>query len=356
MDTRTQKLAKMVVDYFLKVKPGENVIISGSTEAQDFIRMLYEEVLLRNAYPILNVSLPNLAPFYYKHATDEQLKHFPKTWDYTIRHTQKYIGIDTDYNTRELSSADPKKIALRGKVTHPITEYVCNQRDKIWRCTVGYPCVSIAQDAGMSLSEFEDFVFGACLQDWDKVGKQIKKVLAKFKTGKHVRLEGPNVDLDLDIRGSQALDDLTGDNLPCGEVFMAPVRTSLEGWIKFENPAIAFGNEVDGIFLRFSKGKIVEAKADKNEQFLKTMIATDEGSKFIGEFGIGCNPKITKYIKNILYDEKIIGTIHLAIGAAYKDNGGGNDSAVHWDIIKDMRDSQIILDGKVIKKNGKWQI
>ncbi len=355
-DERTKKLAELVVDYFLKVKPGENVIVSGSTEAEPFIATLYKEIILRKAYPILNVSLPNLMPFYFKNATKGQLEHFPETWNYTVRHTQKYIGIDTESNSKELSGVDPKKIALRGKTTKSIRDFVCDERDKIWRCTVGYPCVSMAQDAGMSLDEFEDFVFGACLQDWDKIGQNIKKILAKFKKGKHVHLIGPNVDLRFDIKGERALDDLTGDNLPCGEVFMAPEKHSLEGWIKFEYPAIYNGNEVEGIYLRFEKGKVVEAKADKNEKFLKAMIAVDKNASYVGEFGIGCNPKIEKYIKNILYDEKIIGTIHLALGSAYKENGGGNDSAIHWDIIKEMRDSKIVLDGKVVQEKGKWKI
>jgi aminopeptidase len=356
MDQRTQKLAKLVVNYTLKVKKGENVIVSGGIEAQEFVEALYKEILLLGAYPILNIGLPNLSPFFFKYATDEQLKHFPKTWDYTVHQAQKFIGIDSEYNTKEFSSVDPKKLALRSKITHSISDYICNERAKIWRCSVGYPSVSQAQDADMSLEEYEDFVFGACLQDWDKLGRQIKKILSKIKKGKHVHLLGKNVDLKMDIHGDKALDDLTGDNMPSGEVFMAPKKYSLEGWIKFEYPAVYFGNEVDGIFLRFKKGKIVEATANRNEKFLKAMIAIDDNASYIGELGIGCNPKIKKYTKSILYDEKIIGTIHLAIGMAYKENGGGNDSDIHWDIIKDMRDSRIILDGKIIQKNGKWQI
>lgn len=356
MDPRTRKLAKLVVDYSLDVKKGENVIVSGGTEAEEFIRALYQEVILCEAYPILNVTLPNLAPFYYKNATTKQLEHFPETWDYTVKHTQKFIGIDTDSNTKELSNVDPKKIAARSRITHPISEYICNQKDKINRCSVGFPCVSMAQDGDMSLEEFEDFVFDACLQDWKKIKNFGEKVLKKFQKGKEVHLLGDNVDLKFEIRGKLAAGDWGEENMPGGEVFMAPEKHSIEGWIRFEYPAIAFGNEVDGIYLKFEKGKVVEAKADKNEKFLKAMIKMDKNSCYVGEFGIGLNPKINKYIKNILYDEKISGTIHLAIGSAYKENGGGNDSAIHWDIIKDMRDSQIILDGKTIQKNGKWLI
>ena len=144
--------------------------------------------------------------------------------------------------------------------------------------------------------------------------------------------------------------------MPGGEIFMAPIKDSLNGWIKFEYPAIRDGKEVSGVFLKFKNGKVIEAKADKNEKFLNAMLNVDENSGYVGEFGIGMNPKINKFTKNLLFDEKIGGTIHLALGMAYKENGGGNDSAIHWDIVKDMRKSKIILDGKVVQDNGKWMI
>jgi aminopeptidase len=216
--------------------------------------------------------------------------------------------------------------------------------------------LALAQEAEMSLAEYEDFVFGAVLQDWDKLGKQIKKILSKFRKGKHVHLLGKNVDLEFDICDGLAQDDLEGDNVPCGEIFMAPVRTSAEGWILFDYPAIEAGKEVTDIRLEFSKGKVVKFSASKNENFLKQMLETDKNSSYIGEFGIGMNPKVRKFTKDLLFDEKIGGTIHLALGMAYKDNGGGNESAIHWDIVKDMKHSKIILDGKVVQENGKWLI
>jgi aminopeptidase len=144
--------------------------------------------------------------------------------------------------------------------------------------------------------------------------------------------------------------------MPGGEVFMAPVRESLNGWIKFDYPAIEGGKEVTDIFLKFENGKVVEATASKNEDFLKEMISVDENASYVGEFGIGCNPKINRFTKNLLFDEKIGGTIHLALGAAYKENGGGNDSGIHWDIVKDMRKAKIIVDGKIIQENGGWKL
>lgn len=355
-DLRTQKLAKLIVNYSVCVKEGENVVISGSTEAHEFILALYKEVILKGAHPLLRVNIPETTPFFYKHAKKHQIEKFPEVFDFTVKNSQKYIGISTSNNTRELTSCDPKKITARAKVTHPISEYICNSRPKMCRVTVGFPCPALAQEAELSLVDYENFVYSACLQDWNKLGKFIDKVLARFKKGKTVHLIGDGVDLRMKIKGDKAKADKGEENMPGGEIFMAPVRESLEGWIKFDYPAIRDGKEVTGIFLKFEKGKVVEAKAEKNLDFLKQMLATDENASYVGELGIGMNPKITRFTKDLLFDEKIGGTIHLALGSAYKDNGGGNDSAIHWDIVKDMKRGKIILDGKVVQENGFWKI
>jgi aminopeptidase len=356
MDLRTQKLAKLVVKYSVFVKPDENVVISGSSEAQDFIIALYKEVLLAGGHPILRVNLPGLTPFFYKYAKEHQIKKFPEIFDYTVKNAQKYIGIDTESNTRELTNADSKKMTERAKVTHPISDYIVNQKDKIRRCTVGFPCQALAQEAEMSLTEYEHFVFSSCLQDWEKIGKKMDKILTKFKKGHRVHLIGENVNLKMEVHGSLAASDKGEENMPGGEIFMAPVRESLEGWIKFDYPAIRDGKEVTDVSLVFKKGKVTEAKASKNQDFLIEMLKTDANSSYVGELGIGCNPKINRFTKNLLFDEKINGTIHLALGMAYKENGGGNDSAIHWDIVKDMKKGKIILDGKVIQENGIWKV
>ena len=355
-DLRTRKLAKLVVDYSVQVKKGENVVISGSTEASEFISALYKEVILRGAHPILRVSLPGLAPFFYKFASKEQIDKFPEHFDFTVKHAQKYIGISTENNTRELTDADPEKMTARAKVTMPISNYICNERDKIWRCTVGFPCISLAQEASMSFVDYENFVFSACLQDWKVLGKKIDRVLSYFKKGKKVHLLGENVDLKMEIHGKLAKADKGEENMPGGEIFMAPVRESLEGWIKFDYPSIRDGKEVTDIKLVFKDGKVSEFSASKNEDFLKKMLETDENSSYVGELGIGMNPKVNRFTGDLLFDEKIGGTIHLALGMAYKDNGGGNDSAIHWDIVKDMKKAKIILDGKIIQNKGDFKI
>ncbi len=356
MDPRTKKLAQTIVKYSIFVKHDENVVIAGSTEAEDFIKALYEEVLKAGGHPILRLTLPGLTHNFYKHAQKHQVEKFPDDFEYIVKNSQKYIAIDSRSNTRELTNADSSKIAVRSKVIWPIKEHIVNSKPLMHRVTVGFPCQALAQEAEMSLAEYEDFVFGACLQDWKKLGAKMDKILKRFKKGSEVWLIGPGVDLKMKVHGEKAIADKGEENMPGGEVFMAPVRESLNGWIKFDFPSVRDGKEVSDIELTFKDGRVIEARASKNQEFLHKMLKMDKNAEYVGELGIGCNPKINKYTNNLLFDEKIGGTIHLALGAAYKENGGGNDSALHWDIVKSMKKAKIIVDGKVIQMNGVWKI
>lgn len=357
IDLRTRKLAQIAVKKCVGVKPKEKVVISGGVEALPFIQELYKAVILAKAFPIIKIGLPDVADFFYKHATKEQLEQFPQHLMNIAKDADHWIGINTEVNTKELSSSDSRKISQRQKIVHPISDYIVNNRDKIHRVTIAYPVHALAQDAEMSLDEYEKFVYEACLQDWNKLGKQLYKIKKQFKEGSKVHLLGENVDLKFKVHGKKSVADTeTLENMPAGEVFMAPIRESLNGWIKFEYPAIESSKEVTDIFLKFEKGKVVDFHASKNKDFLEQMLNTDENSSYVGEFGIGCNPKIRKFTKDLLFDEKIGGTIHLALGMAYKENGGGNDSSLHWDIVKDVSKAKIIVDNKVVQENGKWKI
>jgi aminopeptidase len=356
VDLRTRKLAQLAVRYSTFVKPREKVIISGGSEVIMFLVELYKEIILQKAHPIVMVRLPNISDFFYKFANKEQIEFFPQHSMDTVKEADKYIGVSTELNTRELTNSNSKKIAARRKIISPISEYICNQKDKIRRCTIAYPVQALAQEAEMSLTEYENFVYQSCLQDWKKLGKKIDKIKKIFEKGKNVHLIGEGVDLRFSVVGKNCIADKGEENMPGGEVFMAPVRESMEGWVQFEYPAINSGKEVTDIKLKFKNGKVIEAKASKNEDFLKEMLAVDENASYIGEFGIGCNPKVNKFTKNLLFDEKIGGTIHLALGNAYKENGGGNDSSIHWDIVKDMKKAKIVLDRKIIQDKGKWKV
>ncbi len=359
IDLRNQKLAKLLVNYSVFVKPNENVIISGNTEAEPLLLAIYKEVILAGAHPILKIGLKESTPFFYKHAKPHQVNKYPDILEDTINKCQKYIGVSSESNTRELSSCNPEKITARAKITKKIANLICNNPSKMHWSMTSYPTQALAQDAEMSLNEYENFFYKACLQDWNKLSKLMHKIAKKFKRNSEVHLIGKDINLKMRVYGDLLKVCEGKENMPDGELCMAPIKESLNGKIKFEYPAIRNGKEVTDIELEFKDGKVTTAKASKNEDFLKAMLSTDENSNFVGELGIGCNPKIKKFTKDLLFDEKINGTIHLALGAPYKDNlpkDKSRESAIHWDIVKDMHQAKIIVDGKVLQENGKWRL
>ncbi|MBU0929722.1 MAG: aminopeptidase [Nanoarchaeota archaeon] len=357
VDPRITKEAEILINHSVCVKKGEYVIVAGNVDAKELMLELYRLIIKKGAYPSLKVGLPGTSYIYYKNASDEQLNKFPDISFNEIKKTQCYIGIHSDSNTRELTNIDPKKISIRGKVTNPISDYIVNQRDKIKRCSTLFPTQALAQEADMSLQEYEDFVFNAVIQDWNKLKKRFVYLRDQLNKAKKIRIIGEDTDITLNVYKKSFVADSGEENLPGGEIFCAPEPKSINGHIRFTYPAIRSGVEVTNIFAEFKNGKCIKATADKNEKFLNAMLDTDKGSRYIGELGIGMNPKIDRFTKDLLFDEKIGGTIHLAFGMAYKECGQPNNSALHWDIVKDLRkNGQIIADGKVIQKNGKWLI
>jgi len=357
MDPRIKKLADILVNYSIKVKKGEYIIVSGDTVVQELIKVIYRLIIKKGAYPSLKVSLPGISYIYYKYASQKQLKKFPEISFSEVKKAQGYIGIISDTNTKELSNVNPQKIALRQKVTNKISDYVVNRKDKIRRCSTIFPTEALAQDAEMSLEEYQNFVFGATNQDWVKLSKRIKYLKNQLNEAKEIRLVSEDTDINMKIHKKSFVADCGEENMPGGEIFCAPDPKSVEGYIRFTYPAIKSGVEVTNIYAEFKKGKCVKATADKNEKFLKAMLNIDRGAKYIGELGIGMNPNVTKFTKELLFDEKHVGTIHLAFGMAYKECGEPNKSALHWDIVKNLKNKgEIIADGKVIQRNGKFLI
>jgi aminopeptidase len=357
-DERIIKLAKILVEHATKVKKGDRVIINGDVIAEPLINEVYRLCILKGAHPAVHAHLPKLAHTYYKYANDDQLKRFPEVSMIEAKKADVFIGIWGTSNTREMSGIDPKRIAIRSKVVDPISKVRLKKR---W---VGcdYPTNALAMEAEMSLEEYEDWFYNACNIDYDAVKKKHEKLKHILDDASEVRIVGKNTDLKLSIKGMTSINHQGECNIPDGEVFTAPEKFKTEGHIEFSYPAIRGGNEVDGIYLEFKNGKVVKATAKKNEKFLHSMLKTDEGASYLGELGIGINYNITKYTKNLLFDEKIGGTIHLALGMAYpecytKNPSQGNKSALHWDIVKDLRQGgKIIVDGKVIQDKGKFRI
>src|SRR3989344_8121565 len=350
-DPRIIKAAEILVDYSTKIKKNDYVQILGDPEAKDLILEIYRLCIQRGAYPVLKIGLPGQSFIYYKNASKEQLEKFPELIMEEIKKTDAYIAIRSGSNTRELTNIDPKLISLRQKILKPIQ----NERLKKKWVLYDYPSPSLAQEADMSTEEFEDFVFSATNIDWKTFSKRLESIKKIMQSGDEVHITGEETDIKFRTKGRKYIAGNGTHNMPDGEIFTAPVETTTEGHIKFSYPAIYGGREVDGVYLDFKKGNIMNFSAKKNENFLKTMIETDEGSKRLGELGIGLNPMIKKPIKNILFDEKLDGTIHLAIGSAYKECNGVNESSVHWDMIKDLKNNgKIFLDGKLIYKDGKF--
>ncbi|MBD3249718.1 aminopeptidase [Candidatus Woesearchaeota archaeon] len=353
-DPRAKKLADILVNYSIKAKKGEYIELNFGVDAKELALECYKLLLKKGALPVVNVGVPGFGYAYYKNASDDQLKTFPKIADYESKLSAGTISISAEMNTKEMTKINPKKIAMRRKVVNPIHDREIKKDNWVY-CQ--FPTNALAQDAEMSLEEFEDFVYEACLKDWKKESRKQDKLKKLLDKGKQVRIVGEHTDLNFSIDGRQGIKCDGHRNMPDGEVFIAPVENTTEGFIKYTYPAIYGGREVDGVYLRFHKGKVVEAKADKGEAFLKEMIKTDKGSNKLGEFGIGLNFDIKNFVKQILFDEKIGGTIHLALGMAYPEGGGKNKSALHWDMIKDLRrGGAFYVDGKCIQKNGKWMV
>jgi len=351
-DPRIKKLADILVNYSIKIKKGDLIALNFGVDSKVLALEVYKLILKRGAFPLVHSSVPGFAYAYYKNASKEQLQHYPKLAMHEARSIQGSIGIGTEHNTKEFTNIDPKKIAMRRKVTRPISD-VHIRRNNWVICE--FPTHALAQDAEMSLEEFEDFVYAATNIDWKKEEKKQIHLQKLLNNGKQLRITAEDTDLTFGIKGRQGIKCCGHRNMPDGEVFLAPEENTTEGHIKFTYPAIYGGREVDGVFLKFHKGKVVEAKADKGEKFLKEMIAMDAGSMKLGECGIGVNYNIKHFIKQILFDEKIGGTIHLALGMAYPEGGGRNKSALHWDMIKDLRrGGAIYIDGKLIQKDGKF--
>jgi aminopeptidase len=358
VDERIKKLAKILVEHSTKVKKGDKVVISGDIIAEPLIKEVYKLCLKKGAYPAVHSHLPGMSYLFLKNASPAQIKKFPDVMMYESKKADVFIGIHGNNNTRELSSINPKKIATRSKVTYPISKVRLKKR---W---VGcdFPTEALAQEAGMSLAEYADWFFNACNINYPALERKYMKLKKILDKGNEVRITGKNTDLTFSIKNMVAINICGDKNIPDGEVFTAPEKYSAEGHIEFSYPAIRSGQEIEGIYLEFKKGKVIKATAKKNERLLKALLATDKGSSYLGELGIGTNYNITRYTKNLLFDEKIGGTVHLALGMSYhdctfKNKKNANDSALHWDIVKDMKKGgKLFVDGKLIQKNGKFKI
>ncbi len=358
-DPRVRNYAELLVDRCVEVQPGWQVLITAGVLARPLVEEVQRAIARRGAYALTRVvfevaEVPTRELVWALEAPEELLAELPAIERQTAEQIDAHIAIIAPENTRAGSRLSPERQALLSRSRAPIIKRYLSHELAWVGCD--FPCPALAQDAGMSLAAFEDFLYGACLLDWEEEGRRMRRIADRFDAAEEVRIVGAETDVRLSLTGRQGRVDAGRSNMPGGEIFYSPVEDSAEGVVTFsEYPACAGGFEVEGVCLRFEGGRVVEASARTNEDFLLRMLDTDAGARGLGELGIGCNPRITRHLRNTLFDEKIYGTVHLAVGASFPDLGGRNESSVHWDMVKELRgDGEIHLDGELVQRDGEW--
>jgi len=358
-DPRDRQLAELLVDTCVGVEPGWQVLVIGTPSGRPLIEEVVKRIAERDAYALLRVTFDaTIASRTWARTASLERIAVPAAIEvHSLEACDALVAIDAPENTRDAASVDADRNATLQGAYRPALERVYSGTVPWVGCQ--YPTHALAQDAGMSTPEFADFLYGACLLDWNAERERMRRYADRFDAAEEVRIVGTDTDVRLSLAGRTMKVDAAGANIPGGEFFGCPVEDSAEGVVTFgEFPAVYLGRELNGIRLRFEGGKVVDASADTNEAFLIETLDSDDGARRLGELGIGCNPGITRYMRNTLFDEKIDGTVHLALGNGFPDLGGTNESRVHWDIVKDLRmeGTRIELDGEVVQQDGAWLI
>jgi len=361
-DHRITRLAKVMVHYSLALKPGQQSQIRTHPLAEELTLAVYEEAIKAGAFITIMNSTPGAEEIFYKHASEAQLDYVSPIRKLIAETFDASMTIWSEHKTRSLSGIDGKRMARTAKAGAAINKVFFDRAAKgeLRWCLTVYPTNAMAQEADMSLGDYREFVYSSMMLNeddpvafWKATGVAQKKWVDWLKGHDEVVLRGSNVDLNLSIKDRVFVACDGQLNFPDGEIFTGPVEDSTNGWIRFKYPAIEYGQEVTDIQLWFKDGKVVKETATKNEDLLTAQLNTDAGSRTLGEFGIGVNYGITRFTKNMLFDEKMGGTIHLAVGAGYPESGSKNDSGIHWDMLCDMNDAEIRVDGETFYKDGK---
>jgi len=365
-DQRAEALAQILVRYSTKVSKGDVCVIQGNTTAEPLVQAVFEEVLRAGGLPVMQLATEGTAPSFFELASDEQLDWVPPTAEWAAENADVRIAIMADANARELSQADPKKQARVQKARKPLMETSMRRAaagEYRWALTL-FPTHAYASEAGMSLARYEDFYYAACLATdpepvtaWTRQSDEVKRLTEWIQGREEVHITGPDTDVTLNVAGRTFIPCTGEHNMPDGEFFTGPVEDSATGEVAFSFPATYSGREVSGVRFRFEDGKVVDASAERGEEFLLEMLDTDAGARRLGELGIGTNYGITTGTKEILLDEKIGGTVHMAIGMSYPESGGTNESAVHWDMVVDLRQGgAIVVDGQELQRDGRFVV
>jgi len=372
-DPRVERLATLLVGYSTSLRPGDRVLLEAETPAEPLVRALFERALQAGAHPHLAISFAGQDTYtgfddsFLRLAQADQLDYPATFQELAYREFESRIRIYSSSNTRLLMQADRERAARRTRAVQSLTRTQMERgaRGEFRWVTTIFPAVGHAHDADMSLGEFEAYVYAACHVDgeddpiayWRAFGDRQVRWAEALAEHDRVEIRSADCDLRLSIAGRRFIASCGVHNMPDGEIFSGPVESSVEGWVRFSFPSVHKGNEVEGVELTFEQGQVVSWRASRNQTYLEQMLNTDAGARFLGEFGVGTNPALQHLTRNILLDEKMGGTVHLALGAGYPDTGSLNRSAIHWDMLCDMRrDSEIRVDGEVVYRNGAFTI
>ena len=364
-DPRVTKLARVLVNYSVEVQKGQQVLIRTAPDADELTLAVYEEVIKTGGHPLVLNQVPGTQEIFFKYASDEQLDYVSPVVKMVSETFDASINIWTDYNTRKLSGASLERISRSRKAQSSLMKTNMQRAAEgsyKWTLTV-YPNNAMAQEADMSLPDYTEFVYGAGLLNdddpvslWRQEATKQRKLIKWLAGRDKAVLKGSNVDVTLSIKDRVFAESAGTNNFPSGEIFTGPVEDSVNGWVRFKYPAIYSGQEITDIELWFENGKVVKEKASKNQELLTSTLNTDDGARYLGEWGIGTNYGIQRFTKNMLFDEKIGGTIHFAVGAGYPETKSKNESGIHWDMLCDMGESEITVDGDLFYKDGKTVI
>lgn len=365
-DGRIAQIAEVLIHYSLNIQPGDTLAIRGNSLAEPLIKEAYRTAVRAGANVVTQITLPGLQKIFMDESSDEQLAWMNPVSKIVTEDFDALLAIQSEFNTREATGFDPKKLSKLAKTNQPLQDCFFDRAAKgeyKW-CATLFPTPAHAQDADMAIEEYENFVFNACLPDredpigfWQKMETRQNKLIEYLNNVKEIHLTAPGTDLLINVEGRKWINCAGRENFPDGEVFTGPVEDKTEGHVSFTYPAVHQGNEVTDVELTFEKGRIVKSSAKKGEEFLIETLDRDQGARVLGEFAIGTNPGIQTFTRNTLFDEKIQGTVHMAVGMSYPESGGVNHSQVHWDMVCDMRNGgKLHADGELIYENGAFTI
>ncbi|CAA9568373.1 MAG: Aminopeptidase [uncultured Thermomicrobiales bacterium] len=365
-DPRIATWARTLVGYSVAVKPGQTVAIQGGVAAEPLLRAIYRETIARDAHPTMLPLFSGLGAELLRHGTDAQLDHLDPVERWVREGVDVSIRVMAETNTKALSAVEPARQARFQQARTGLMEAFMGRAASgalDWTLTL-FPTDAYAQDADMATDDFAEFVYAACKLDrpdpvaaWREQAAEQERLIAWLAGKREIRLRGLDTDLTVSIVGRRWINADGTKNFPDGEIFTGPVEDGVDGHVRFSYPVVTAGREVHDVRLRFHGGRVVDASAAKNEAFLIQTLDTDAGARTLGEFAFGTNFGIDRFTKNILFDEKIGGTVHMAVGAGYPETGSVNRSAVHWDLICDLRDGGAIdVDGEPFLRDGRYVV